>query len=434
MRIDAGDGGGLLWMRGPVCQSVSRVRPRTVPMLALGGRAAYRSAGHATCAPGANMDPLRLTRRHLLASLAAAGLGASLPACAEKTAQAPASTPTPTPRRKESVGVALVGLGGYATHQLAPGLQLAGHCHLAGIVTGSPEKIPAWQQQHGIPDRNVYSYDDFDRIADNPEIQAVYIVTPNDLHKPLTLRAANAGKHVWCEKPMAMDAAEGQAMVDACRANKVQLTIGYRLQHEPNTRRLMAMARERPFGKILGVRAEAGFHAYDNVDPARKPWRLLPQHGGGAMYDMGVYSLNAARYTSGQEPVAVSARQEIRRPHLFEGVDETMHFTLEFADGSVAECATSFGGNMNLLRADCERGWYELSPFQTYDGLKGSASDGQVFADAVPHQQAHQMDGDALAIINGTAPRVPGEEGVRDMRVVDAIYASARDGGRRITL
>ena len=376
-----------------------------------------------------------LTRRHLLAAMAGAGLGAALPACANGGGQAPAASSSgPSPRRKDSVGVALIGLGGYASNQLAPGLQLTRHCHLAGIVTGSPHKIPVWQEKYGIPDRNVYSYDDFDRIADNPDIQAVYIVTPNDLHMPLTLRAAAAGKHVWCEKPMAMDAREAEAMVEACRRNKVQLTIGYRLQHEPNTRRLMAMARERPYGRILKVKAEAGFDAFDNVDPAAKPWRLLPQHGGGAMYDMGVYSLNAARYTSGQEPVAVTARQETRRPHLFQGVDETMRFTLEFPDGTVAECATSFGQNMNTLRADCERGWYELSPFQTYDGLRGRTSDGQVFADAVPHQQARQMDDDALAILQGTPPLVPGEEGLRDMRVVDAVYASAREGGRRIVL
>lgn len=340
------------------------------------------------------------------------------------------------PARKGSIGVALVGLGYYATELLAPALQLTKHCHLAGIVTGSPGKIPAWQQRHGIPDRNVYHYDDFDRIADNPDIDAVYIVTPNDLHKPLTLRAAAAGKHVWCEKPMAMNAIEAQAMVDACGRNKVQLTIGYRLQHEPVTRRLMAMARERPYGAISRLRADAGFHAYDDVDPANKPWRLLPQHGGGAMFDMGVYALNAARYTSGREPVAVSARQEIRRPHLFEGVDESMRFTLEFADGLVAECATSFGETLNLLRADCERGWYELSPFQTYDGLKGRTSDGMFLAGSgsAPSQQARQMDNDALALLRGTAPLVPGEEGVRDMRVVDAVYASARAGGARIVL
>lgn len=340
------------------------------------------------------------------------------------------------PARKGSIGVALVGLGYYASELLAPALQLTKHCHLAGIVTGSPEKIPAWQQRHGVPDRNVYRYDDFDRIADNPEIDAVYIVTPNDLHKPLTLRAAAAGKHVWCEKPMAMNAMEAQAMVDACRRNKVQLTIGYRLQHEPVTRQLMAMAREKPYGALRTLRADAGFHAYDDVDPANKPWRLLAPHGGGAMFDMGVYALNAARYASGREPIAVSARQEIRRPHLFQGVDETMRFTLEFAAGLVAECATSFGENMNLLRVECERGWYELSPFQTYDGLKGRTSDGGLIAGngTAPYQQARQMDDDALALLRGTAPLVPGEEGVRDMRVVDAVYASARAGGARIVL
>jgi glucose-fructose oxidoreductase len=374
---------------------------------------------------------MQLTRRHLLSAMSGAGIASVMPGCAPVQSRKPLA-----PGRKDSIGVALVGLGYYASELLAPALQLTRHCHLAGIVTGSPNKIPAWQQRHGIPDRNIYSYDDFDRIADNPEIDAVYIVTPNDLHKPLTLRAAAAGKHVWCEKPMAMNAMEAQAMVDACRRNKAQLTIGYRLQHEPVTRRLMTMARERPYGALLKLRADAGFHAYDDVDPANKPWRLLPQHGGGAMVDMGVYALNAARYTSGREPIAVSARQEIRRPHLFQGVDETMRFTLEFADGLVAECATSFGENMNLLRADCARGWYELSPFQTYDGLKGRTSDGILLAGngTSPYQQALQMDGDALALLRGTAPLVPGEEGVRDMRVVDAVYASARAGGSRIVL
>ncbi|WP_447729724.1 Gfo/Idh/MocA family protein [Pseudoxanthomonas suwonensis] len=378
-----------------------------------------------------------MTRRHLLAAMAAAGLGAALPAPAAgpRGASAAARDGAAAGRRPDSIGVALVGLGYYATHLLAPGLQLTRNCHLAGIVTGSPEKIPQWQQQYGIADRNVYSYDDFDRIADNPDIQAVYIVTPNDLHLPLTRRAAAAGKHVWCEKPMAMNAAEAQEMIDACRAAGVQLAIGYRMQHQPSTARLRAMAKDRPYGRILKVSADAGFHAYDDVDPSSKPWRLLPQHGGGAMYDMGVYSLQGARYITGQEPVAVTARSEIHRPHLFEGVDETTYFTLEFADGLVAECSTSFGKNMNTLRADCERGWYEVSPFQAYKGIGGRTSDGGSFDDGgVPHQQALQMDNDALAILEKRPPLVPGEEGLRDMRVVDAVYASAREGGKRIVL
>ena len=155
------------------------------------------------------------------------------------------------------------------------------------------------------------------------------------------------------------------------------------------------------------------------------------------MYDMGVYSLNAARYTRGQEPVAVTARQEVRRPRLFDGVDETMHFTLEFADGSVAECATSFGEDMNTQRADCERGWYTMTPFQGYEGNAGRASDGTVFTPQLgktPRMQAEQMDQDALAILHRTAPRVPGEVGVADLRVVDAAFASARENGKRVEI
>lgn len=138
-------------------------------------------------------------------------------------------------KKKDKIGVALMGLGYYSTDLLAPALQLTQHCQLAGIVTGTPEKALRWQQKHNIPDRNIYNYENFDRIADTPDIGVVYVVLPPFLHKEFTVRAAEAGKHVWCEKPMAMTAAECQTMIDACQKNKVKLTIGYRMQHEPNT-------------------------------------------------------------------------------------------------------------------------------------------------------------------------------------------------------
>lgn len=330
------------------------------------------------------------------------------------------------------LGVALVGLGGYSSGRLAPGLQLTRHCRLAGVVSGTPAKIEDWQRRYRIPDRNCYGYGDFARIADDPAIDVVYVVLPPHLHAKYSIAAAEAGKHVWCEKPMAMDAAEARRMIDAARANRVQLSIGYRMQHEPNTRRVIGFAASRPYGAIRRVRAEAGYRGYARPDP--DDWRLDPARGGGAMYDMGVYPLNGARYALGREPLAVSARHETARPQVFRGVDETTRFTLEFADGVLAQCATSFGENMNLLRADCERGWYELSPFQSYDGIRGRTSDGQALAARVPHQQALQMDEDARAIIERRPPRVPGEDGLADMRVVDAIFASARAGGRRIAL
>ncbi len=348
-----------------------------------------------------------------------------------------AATALPAPvfgaTAKRQLGVALVGLGGYSAGRLAPALQLTRHCRLAGVVSGTPAKVEDWQKRYRIADRNVYDYDNFARIADNADIDVVYVVLPNHLHARYTIAAAEAGKHVWCEKPMAMNAAEARRMIDACRANKVQLAIGYRMQHEPNTRRIIGFAGSRPYGALRSIRAEAGFNAFGKDDVGRN-WRLDPARGGGAMYDMGVYSLNGARYTAGREPLAVSARHEVRRPEIFQHVDETTRFTLEFPEGVVAHCATSFGQNFNLLRADCERGWYELSPFQSYDGIRGRTSDGQVLDATVRHQQALQMDEDALAIIEGRPPRVPGEEGLADIRVVDAIFASARDGGKRIEL
>ena len=360
-------------------------------------------------------------RRRLLGALGAAGLAGVLPRVHAKGAR--------------RLGVALVGLGYYSRDLLAPALQITQHCRLAGIVTGTPAKADDWQRRYRIPDRNVYDYDSFDRIADNPDIDVVYIVLPNHLHKPFTLRAAAAGKHVWCEKPMAMDAAEALAMIEACHRHRVQLAIGYRMQHEPNTQAVMALAKTRPFGRLQRIRAEAGFRGFDGARGDN--WRLDPARGGGAMYDMGVYALNAARYTTGTEPVAVTATQEVQRPEIFRGVDETMRFQLEFPDGVVAECATSFGRNMNVLRAECAQGWYELSPFQAYEGVRGEASDGRRF-DAVigttPAQQARQMDADARAILERRVPRVPGEEGLRDMRALDAIFASARAGGGRVDI
>ncbi|RBP53202.1 Gfo/Idh/MocA family protein [Arenicella xantha] len=335
----------------------------------------------------------------------------------------------PAPRRK--LGVALVGLGSYSQGQLAPALQLTSHCELRGIVTGSPDKIPRWQQQYGIKDSNVYSYETMHEIANNPDIDVVYVVVPTSLHKKYTLIAANAGKHVWCEKPMALTADDCQIMIDTCARNKVQLAIGYRLQHEPNTRTLMQYAKQRPFGAIKQVVARAG---YKGGAPSADDWRIQKAMGGGAMYDMGVYPLNAARYTTGEEPIAVTARHKIYRPKTFSEVDEATFFELEFPSGARAECATSVYESMNTLRADCENGWYKLEPFQSYSGVRGETSDGTQLVKTVEHQQARQMDDDALAIINQVEPLVPGIEGQKDIRIVEAIFESAKNQSRRVLI
>ncbi len=322
---------------------------------------------------------------------------------------------------KESLGVALVGLGYYSTDLLAPALQLTKHCTLKGIVTGSPWKIPIWQQKYGIKDANVYNYENMHQIANNPDIDIIYIVLPTGLHSKYSVIAAEAGKHVWCEKPMARTAKECQAIIDACRSNKVKLSIGYRMQHEPNTKTIIQYAKSKPFGKIQTLVAEAGY-----FDGRSDHWKQNKALGGGAMYDMGVYPLNAARYATGEEPIAVTASHSTNRPTIYYEVDETTEFRLEFPSGAIAQGATSLGKSMNTLRMTCEQGWYELAPFQSYSGIRGKASDGSRFQKKVPNQQARQMDDDAIAIKENNDVLVPGEEGLRDIRIVEAIYQAAK--------
>lgn len=326
--------------------------------------------------------------------------------------------------QKQKLGVALVGLGGYAGGQLAPALQLTEHCELRGIVTGSPEKIPVWQRKYGIPDKNVYNYENMDGIADNPDIDVIYIVLPTGLHSEYAIKAANTGKHVWCEKPMAKTAEECQAIIDACTKNKVKLSIGYRMQHEPNTQKIIEWSKTEPFGQIEKVRADIGF----NITDPKDTWRMDAELGGGLIYDVGVYAINGMRYTTGLEPIAVTARHENTRPEIFKEVSETTIFNLDFPHGISASGKTTATGNVNILRADCAKGWYELSPFQAYNGVGGKASDGTLLDTYIKNQQARQMDDDALAILENRKVMVPGVEGMKDVVIVEAINESAKTG------
>jgi glucose-fructose oxidoreductase len=333
------------------------------------------------------------------------------------------------PKQKPSLGIALVGLGYYSRDLLAPALQFTNHCHLAGIVTGTPSKIPQWQQKYGVKDSNIYNYENMHEIANNPDIDVVYIVLPNALHLKYAAIAANTGKHLFCEKPMALNAKEAQQIIDVCKKNKVFLSIGYRMQHEPNTQTIMQWAKSRPYGKIKKFVAKAGW-----TSGGGDHWKLRKKLGGGAMYDMGTYPLNAARYATGEEPIAVSARHIIDRPEIFFEVDETTEFTLEFKSGLIAECTTSLGKGLNRLDVECADGSYFLQPFQAYNGIQGAAMDGTKLNKTIQNQQSKQMDDDSLAIMNKTAPLVPGEDGWRDMVIVDAIFESAKNAGKRIIL
>lgn len=330
------------------------------------------------------------------------------------------------PNQNRKLGVALVGLGYYSTDLLAPALQQTQHCELRGIVTGTPAKAEKWKAQYNIPDKNIYNYETIGEVANNPDIDVIYIVLPPSMHAEYSIKAANAGKHVWCEKPMAMTVEECQNMIDACNKNKTKLSIGYRVQHEPNTQQIIQFTKNKTYGKVENVSAAAGYR-----EGRTDHWKQKKEMGGGAMYDMGVYPLNAARYSTQMEPIAVTARASTTRPEIYHEVEETMEFDLEFPGGVTADCVTSFGKSMNSLMVNCSEGWYKLEPFQAYSGIQGETSDGKKLNATLPNmQQARQMDDDALAILKNKPMLVPGEEGLKDIRVVEAVYRSVEQSDK----
>ena len=335
-----------------------------------------------------------------------------------------------TQKKKEKLGVALVGLGYYSTDLLAPALQQTKHCYLAGIVTGTPSKAEAWKQKYNIPDKNIYNYQNFDSIANNPDIDVVYVVLPPSMHREYVIRAANAGKHVWCEKPMAITAQECQDMIDACKKNKRSLAIGYRLHHDPNTQEYRRLVKNQLLGKVQRVECAAGYR-----ENRTDHWKQKKEMGGGVLYDMGVYSIQGARLGTGMEPIAIaSAQTSTTRPEIYKnGLDETTVATLEFPGGVIANIKTSFAENINFLTINCEKGDIKMDPYSAYAGVKGSSPLGVInFPYQVPWQQAKQMDDNALSIMQKKPMLVPGEEGLRDIRIVEAIYKSAGTGQRVI--
>lgn len=324
--------------------------------------------------------------------------------------------------QEKSLGVALVGLGYYSTDLLAPALQLTKNCHLAGIVTGTPEKARAWKEKYGIKEGNIYNYQNFDTIRDNPDIDIVYVVLPPSMHKEYVIRAARAGKHVFCEKPMALTSADCQEMIKVCKDQKRYLAIGYRCQHDPNTQEFMSIAREQKLGKVKYISVAAAY-----VESRKGHWKMKKAIGGGSMYDMGVYALQGARLAAGEEPVAVTAQSVVNRPEIFNEADEMMMFQLKFPSGAIASCMGGHGANGNYLKVNYEKGTLFMEPFSSYRNNKGSSTLG-VIDHPLENQQARQMDEDALAIRNNTPLLVPGEEGLQDIRIVEAIYKAVKSG------
>ncbi len=341
-----------------------------------------------------------------------------------------ANTPIRNITVENPLRVAIMGLGGYA-NIVARGMKECKMAKITGVISGTPSKIKTWQEKYDIPDKNTYNYDTVSQLKNNPDIDVVYVITPNSLHHKHVLQIAATGKHVICEKPLADNAKQAKEMVDACAKAGVQFYVGYRLHFEPHTKEVVRMREAGEFGKIMHVNNYMGFTIGDPTQ-----WRLKKAlAGGGAMMDVGVYALNGARYCTGEEPIWVTAQESKTDPVKFKEVDETITFQLGFPSGIIANCGCTYNFNHSeRLHVMGTKGWAELVPAFGYGPIRGKTHLGELNQPDVNHQ-AYQMDGIADCILNHKPdPNVTGMEGWKDMIVVDAVYESIRKNGAKITI
>ena len=331
------------------------------------------------------------------------------------------------PYSGKKLNVALCGLGRYA-NILANGLAESEYCQLSGIITGTPEKAQSWKAKYNIPQKNIYNYESFDKIADNKDIDLIYVVLPNGMHKEYTIRAAKAGKHVIVEKPMAFTEKDCQEMIDACKNAKVQLAVGYRLHYEPHHIEIKRLGQEKVFGEVRLIHASLG---YNLTGTPIDDWHLKKSLAGcGALMNLGVYCIQSNRYVLGEEPVSVTAQFAPKTmPELFTEVEENITWQLNFPSGAVCTSTVSSNCNIDRFYASAENGSFELSPAISYGPFKGKTSL-EKFNFPVINQQAAQLDGIGKHIIEGQElpSHISGEEGLKDMRVIEGIYKAAETG------
>ena len=348
----------------------------------------------------------------------------------------PRSAPPPAPLPPERrVGFAVVALGRLTLEELLPAFAECRSAKLVALVSGSPDKLRTVAAQYGIAPDQCYDYAGFDRLRDNPAVQAVYIVLPNGMHREYVERAARAGKHVLCEKPMANSSAEARSMIAACAKANVKLMIAYRIQYEPYNQRARRFVQEGTFGRLVG----ATMTNTQTVAPdGAQQWRHKKAlAGGGTLPDIGLYLVNTARFLTGQEPVEVFARQYSPPgdPRYAE-VEETVAFTMRFPSEFMAQCLTSYGARddkaqvLNFARATVQMpSAYRYTGQQMYVAQNVGGMDERQQINIPPRNQfAAEIDHMADCIIADRRPRTPGEEGLQDHVVMEAIYESARTG------
>ncbi len=345
--------------------------------------------------------------------------------------------PRPLPP-SQRVGFAIVGLGELSIRELLPAFGQSQKARLAALVSGESDKAKALARDYGIGANHVYSYANFDRIRDDPTVDVVYVVLPNSMHEEFTVRAARAGKHVLCEKPMATGSQSAARMIAACAGANRHLMIAYRIQYEPHNRMIQRMVREQSYGKTKIIEAVNG----QNQGTPNQWRQKRALAGGGSLPDVGLYCLNTSRFLLGEEPVEIMATTySTPGDPRFAEVEENCLWQMRFPSGVQANCLTGYGHHeARRYRVLQERGWFGLDPAFSYSGLKMQVSFAEGKTEryqeprlAQKNQFALELDHMSECVLENKRPYTPGEEGLQDQRIMEAIYQSAREK-RAITL
>jgi predicted dehydrogenase len=322
------------------------------------------------------------------------------------------------------VRYAVVGLGHIAQVAVLPAF---GHARrnsqLAAVVSDDRTKRREIAKRYRL-DRT-FTYDQFDDCL--AQVDAVYIALPNSMHAEYTIRAAKAGVHVLCEKPMAVTVQECQRMIAACRHGRVKLMIAYRLHFETLNLAALDLARRGQLGELKF------FTSSFSMTVRRGDIRTKRTYGGGTLYDIGVYCINAARNLFGAEPTQVSAVSINSGLATLADIDETTAATLRFGDDHLATFVTSFNAaDVAAYRIVGTKGDLHANPAYEYaEGLKYTLTlDGKTTKKAVGKrdQFAPELLYFSDCILNDREPEPSGEEGLQDVRIVEALYRSARTG------
>jgi predicted dehydrogenase len=333
----------------------------------------------------------------------------------------------------------IVGLGRISMGHFMPGVALSKTGKISALVSGHREKAEKQAAQYNVPSPSIYSYDNYDEIAQNKEIDAVYIALPNSMHAEYTIRAAKAGKHVLCEKPMATSVADCRAMIEQCAKHRVKLMIAYRCQYQMQHLKAIEIIRSGQIGQVQVIESAFGFpiQPFFEMDGVRTPeWRLNKKlAGGGPVMDVGIYSLNACRYLTGEEPTDIKANAStIDHDGRFNEVEENDGWTMRFPSGILASCTTTYGADMGgggFFKVHGSKGWVAMEPAFPYQGmrLQAHASD-RVDLDMAdpqkdPAQFTTQADYFADCVWNNREPKTDGQEALRDMTYMSQIYEAA---------